>query len=691
MTNPLGYQTSYAYNAAGLLTSTTDADGRTITYGYDAIGEKTSETWVGGNYTATYQYNGAGQLTEASDPFSTYTYTYDADGRETSVSNAGTPNVPAVTLTYTYDNYGNRTSLSDSLGAEISYAYDNDQRMVMLGLYMTSNHSLTLDATVAPSYNAGSLVTGLSLTATGGNAITSSMGYDKANELTNITDTVGSTTLANYTYGYNAASQLTSYQDNNSSSLTYGYDANGELTSATGTLNGSNYSVSYSYDANGNRNMTGYTTGTGNELTSDGTYNYTYDNDGNTLTQTNIATGSVTYYTWDYRNRLTEVKQETSTGTVLNDEKFTYDVNNNRIAVSLNGTTQLYTVYDGANPYMDFNGSGTLTERYLTNPKALSQFYGQVNASGTVQWFLTDNINSIRQVISASGSSLDAITYDPYGNILNQTNAAYSPRFMYTGGAYDSITSDYQFNARYYNPGAGRFVTQDPASFTAGDMDLYAYTFNHPTSVSDPSGLDWSWGGAWGGAAGGGAYGAGVGAIVGTFIFPGVGTLGGAVIGGLLGSSVGFVGGGLGTQPIANWYLGAEVSLTFAEQFAFGMTFVGAPVGTVAGFLGPAAYSVGSALLSYMYRRTVGSGPVNNVIQFGSNPNQNYHTFRHVVAAGMDSGQVEAAVQADLTANLGAISPGLNVRTITVGGQQITYTAFKLPNGVINVGRITLP
>jgi YD repeat-containing protein len=53
MTNPLGYQTSYAYNAAGLLTSTTDADGRTITYGYDAIGEKTSETWVGGNYTAT--------------------------------------------------------------------------------------------------------------------------------------------------------------------------------------------------------------------------------------------------------------------------------------------------------------------------------------------------------------------------------------------------------------------------------------------------------------------------------------------------------------------------------------------------------------------------------------------------------------------------------------------------------------
>jgi hypothetical protein len=38
-----------------------------------------------------------------------------------------------------------------------------------------------------------------------------------------------------------------------------------------------------------------------------------------------------------------------------------------------NGTQQLYTVYDGKNPYIDFNGNGTLTERYLTNPNALNQ------------------------------------------------------------------------------------------------------------------------------------------------------------------------------------------------------------------------------------------------------------------------------------------------------------------------------
>ncbi len=239
--------------------------------------------------------------------------------------------------------------------------------------------------------------------------------------------------------------------------------------------------------------MAGYQTGTGNELLSDGIYNYTYDADGNMTSQTNIATGSVTYYTWDYRNRLVEVKQEDNHNNVLNDEKFTYDVFNNRIAVSLNGTPQLYTVYDGANPYLDFNSNGQLTERYLTNPNALSQFYGQVNANGAVQWFLTDNIHSIRQVVNSSGSVLDALTYDPYGNIVSQTNAANAPRFLYAGGAYDPLTGYDQFGRRYYDPADGRWTSQDPLGFAADDSNLYRYVGNNPTNVTDPSGLFDPW------------------------------------------------------------------------------------------------------------------------------------------------------------------------------------------------------
>ncbi len=520
LTDPVGNTTTFGYDAAGRLTSVanalgmatyqynnlsqlvskTDADGRTISYTYDTDGRETNEEWLRSQgtvmqviYTATYTYDQAGELTGASDPYSSYTYTYDKAGRETSVSNAGTPGVPTVTLSFGYDAFGNRTSLSDSLGGSISYAFDAANRLTSLA--MTVNGSTAAQVTLG--YDAANRLTGLTWTApsVSGDTIATSYSYDNANRLTNIThtDVTKTLTLASYTYGYDKASELTSYQDNSGNSLTYGYDAHGELTGITGTLAGSNYTFTYNYDHNGNRTSTStdvngtlttatYTTVADNELQSDGTYSYTYDADGNMTSQTNIQTGSVTYYTWDYRNRLTEIKQGS------NDEKFTYDVNNNRIAVSLNGAQQLATVYDGANPYMDFNGSGQLIQRYLSNPNALNQFYGQVSASGTTQWFLTDNLGSVHQLVSTSGSVLNALTYDPYGNLINQTNPANSVRFMYAGGTYDALTGNYEFGARYYGPGDGRFENQDPSSFTAGDANLYRYVFNDPVSLTDSTG-----------------------------------------------------------------------------------------------------------------------------------------------------------------------------------------------------------
>jgi RHS repeat-associated protein len=148
-----------------------------------------------------------------------------------------------------------------------------------------------------------------------------------------------------------------------------------------------------------------------------------------------------------------------------------------------------WTVFDGSNPYMDFNGSGQLQERYLEDPNGLSQFYGQVSASGTTEWYLTDLLGSVRQVVSPSGSVLDAITYDLYGNLVTQTNSSYQPRFGYAGGSLDPLTGDYQFGARYYSPEDGRWKSQDPLGFAAGDTDLYGYVFNDPTNLVDPSGL----------------------------------------------------------------------------------------------------------------------------------------------------------------------------------------------------------
>jgi RHS repeat-associated protein len=484
-TNPMGYTTTYSYNSAGEMTGSTDADGHNITYGYDKAGRLTAETWVGGNYTASFSYTALGEVKTASDPFSSYSFGYDGFGDLTSQSNAGTPGAPTVTLSYTYDGFFNRSGMSDNLGGSISYSHDLDNRLTGLGMSLTG----MLDAQLTFGYDAASLLTGITRTSMGGDTITSSLSYDNADRLTNIThqDTTKSVTLESYTYGYDAASELTSYQDANSS-LTYSYDKVGELTGASGTLAGSSYSVSYSYDLNGNRNMTGYQTGTGNELLSDGVYSYTYDDEGNTTSQTDIATGSVTYYSYNYENELVGETAENSQGQVQSQETFTYDVFRNQIGQDLNGTQQ-WTVFDGSNPYMQFNGSGQLQERYLTNPDGLNEFYGQVSASGTTEWYLTDNLGSVRQVVSTGGSVLDALTYEPYGNLFTQMNSTYQPRFGYAGGSLDPLTGDYQFGARYYSPEDGRWESQDPLGFAAGNTDLYSYVFNDPTNMVDLTGL----------------------------------------------------------------------------------------------------------------------------------------------------------------------------------------------------------
>jgi len=44
-------------------------------------------------------------------------------------------------------------------------------------------------------------------------------------------------------------------------------------------------------------------------------------------------------------------------------------------------------------------------------------------------------------------------------------------------------------DARYYDPMEGAFISKDPASFAGGDVNLYRYVGNNPTTYVDPFGL----------------------------------------------------------------------------------------------------------------------------------------------------------------------------------------------------------
>ena len=94
--------------------------------------------------------------------------------------------------------------------------------------------------------------------------------------------------MATYSLTWDAANQLTQEVSNDGTAIspTIGRPVDRRYRLAERDV--------YSYDATGNRTMTGYSTGTGNRLASDGTFNYTYDDEGNLATKTEIATSKVT-------------------------------------------------------------------------------------------------------------------------------------------------------------------------------------------------------------------------------------------------------------------------------------------------------------------------------------------------------------------------------------------------------------
>ncbi|MFM7160250.1 MAG: RHS repeat-associated core domain-containing protein, partial [Planctomycetaceae bacterium] len=81
------------------------------------------------------------------------------------------------------------------------------------------------------------------------------------------------------------------------------------------------------------------------------------------------------------------------------------------------------------------------------------------------------------------------IQYDTFGQLLSQTNPTQTPWFGYTGREWDTATGLTYYRARWYDPRAGRFISEDPLSFAAGDVNLNRYVGNGATLWVDPSGM----------------------------------------------------------------------------------------------------------------------------------------------------------------------------------------------------------
>ncbi|MEM6692557.1 MAG: RHS repeat-associated core domain-containing protein, partial [Planctomycetota bacterium] len=111
------------------------------------------------------------------------------------------------------------------------------------------------------------------------------------------------------------------------------------------------------------------------------------------------------------------------------------------------------------------------------------------DSNGQVLWLLDDSLGTIRDVVHEDGTLANHITLDSFGNVVEQTDEAFSVRYLLAGREYDVETGLYYVRARYLDPVSGRFISTDPLGPISGDVSGYRYALNSPIQLSDPSGL----------------------------------------------------------------------------------------------------------------------------------------------------------------------------------------------------------
>jgi RHS repeat-associated protein len=298
---------------------------------------------------------------------------------------------------------------------------------------------------------------------------------------------VGSNDLGSWSLTRNDNGRITSKTDSlDGSTSTYTYDTLGRLL----TVSKDNVLVEeYRYNANGSRifeynslrgiNGREYTYSAEDHLVSAGSTTLAYDADGFLTEKTD--TSGITRYAYSSQGELLQVTQ--SDATVIN---YVHDPLGRRIAKKVNGAM--------VEKYLWF-GQTTLLAVYDGNDNLLMRFeYGDgrlplAMTTGASRYYLSyDQVGTLRTVADTAGNIVKQIDYDTFGNILADSNPAFTVPFGFAGGLHDRDTGLVRFGYRDFAPEVGRWTAKDPIFFAGGDTDLFGYVQNDPVNFVDPTG-----------------------------------------------------------------------------------------------------------------------------------------------------------------------------------------------------------
>jgi YD repeat-containing protein len=266
---------------------------------------------------------------------------------------------------YGYDAASNLTQTTYPDGTVVSYAYDDDERMLS---------AATGGQTTNYAYNAASDLTKTTFPA--GNGYAETRTYDRAGQLIDVKNANAAGVLSEFAYTLDPVGNPTTIvtSGGTSETATYGYDLLDRLTSVcfkSSCPRSNDPYIRWTYDKVGNRltetrpsGPTTYGYNAADELTAAGSTAYGYDQNGN---QTAAGTRSFSY---DLANRLTSTTSGTTTTT------YAYDGDGVRLKAQTGPGAAEITNYlwdvNGELPQLalEQDGANTPLRRYSTAPHA---------------------------------------------------------------------------------------------------------------------------------------------------------------------------------------------------------------------------------------------------------------------------------------------------------------------------------
>ena len=502
----------YQYDAVGNLTAQQDGRSQWVYLGYDALNRLTSkrrdsvtgpllaeyvyDTLNKGQLYASKSYDQAGSTVEVEVQVSGQDDRYRPTERTWLVNGGGT-----FRMATTYDDAGRPATLqypadnAGGLGEIVQHTFNSVGQLEQV-ISLSDNTQFVADTEYAPTGQ----VTRQRLDQ-GSNGAERIFGYSATTlRLETITAGLNSPDFDDrqqLTYSYDDGGNITALVDGHNSDQRqcFDYDYLDRLTSAfTGDASCTGYTVSgsgpytrtYRYDAIGNItdfNGNPYTYGSSrpHAVTAAHGNSYGYDGNGN---QTSRTIGGTAYTVdFDYENRLTAVKQGSTTLA-----SFVYDAGGNRVKGTVNGVTTIYIggVYEyqaGASTTYYAGQGGPIALRRSGYPSDNGLFY-----------ILSDHLGSTSVLLNQNGTVAKREFYYPFGGNRGTAFSDLTTR-RFTGQYHEQALPGGEglayYNARWYDPQLGRFVSPDsivPSPSNPQSLNRFSYVRNNPLRFTDPTG-----------------------------------------------------------------------------------------------------------------------------------------------------------------------------------------------------------